>query len=95
MFQVMGYHWPALGYASADDWMAAMQQSELEHLRAVVGFIELDPALHKALKAGKWADVARRYNGPAYKENRYDEKLAQAHDHFAKVYPMQEVAGAA
>ena len=28
MFQVMGFHWPALGYASADDWLAAMQQSE-------------------------------------------------------------------
>jgi aspartate aminotransferase len=66
MFQVMGYHWQALGYASADDWLAAMQQSEREHLRAVVGFIELDPQLHKALKAGKWSEVARRYNGPAY-----------------------------
>lgn len=94
MFQVMGYHWQALGYASADEWLAAMQQSEREHLRAVVGFIELDPLLHKALKAGKWADVARRYNGPAYKENRYDTKLAEANDHFAKVYPVQEVADA-
>ncbi|WP_429216031.1 N-acetylmuramidase domain-containing protein [Aeromonas veronii] len=94
MFQVMGYHWQELGYASADDWLAAMQQSEREHLRAVVGFIELDPLLHKALKAGKWSEVARRYNGPAYKENRYDTKLAEAYDHFAKVYPVQEVADA-
>lgn len=95
MFQVMGYHWQALGYASADEWLAAMQQSEREHLRAVVGFIELDPQLHKALKAGKWSEVARRYNGPAYKENRYDTKLAEAHAHFAKVYPVQEVADVA
>lgn len=94
MFQVMGFHWPALGYASADDWLAAMQRSETEHLRAVVGFIEQDPVLHKALKAGKWADVARRYNGPAYKENRYDTKLAEAYDQFTKVYPVKEVADA-
>ncbi|MFQ2050958.1 N-acetylmuramidase domain-containing protein [Aeromonas veronii] len=91
MFQVMGYHWQALGYASAEDWLASMQRSETEHLRAVVGFIELDPVLHKALKAGKWADVARRYNGSAYKENRYDTKLAKAHAHFAKVYQVKEV----
>ncbi|MNR58176.1 hypothetical protein D3C85_1791100 [compost metagenome] len=67
-----------------------MQRSETEHLRAVVGFIEQDPVLHKALKAGKWADVARRYNGPAYKENRYDTKLAEAFVHFAQVYPVKE-----
>jgi len=95
MFQVMGYHWSALGYASADHWLAAMHESEREHLRAVVGFIERDPQLHKALKAGKWADVARRYNGPAYKDNRYDTKLAEAYDHFAKVYPVREVVDVA
>ncbi|WP_244463206.1 N-acetylmuramidase domain-containing protein [Aeromonas jandaei] len=38
--------------------------------------------------------MARRYNGPAYKENSYDTKLAEAYDHFAKVYPVQEVADA-
>ncbi|MGL4448699.1 MAG: N-acetylmuramidase domain-containing protein [Shewanella sp.] len=94
MFQVMGYHWQALGYASADGWLVAMKQSEREHLCAVVGFIEQAPSLHKALKAGKWAEVARRYNGPAYKENRYDTKLAEAHAHFAKVYPPKKAANA-
>lgn len=91
MFQVMGYHWPALGYTSADDWMAAMEKSEREHLHAVVGFIEQDSALLTALKAGKWADVARRYNGPAFKANRYDTKLASAYAYFTEVYPEPEV----
>ena len=48
----------------------------------------------KVAKGLKWADVARRYNGPAYKENRYDTKLAEAYDHFTKVYPVKEVADA-
>lgn len=94
MFQVMGYHWPALGYASADDWIAAMAQSEREHLRAVVGFIEQDSALLKSIRAGKWADVARRYNGPAFKDNNYDTKLAEAYDHLTKIYSVPEAVDA-
>lgn len=35
-----------------------------------------------ALQAKDWAEFARRYNGPAYKENRYDEKLAKAYQKF-------------
>lgn len=81
LFQVMGYHWAALGYASAKDFQAQMTASEGKQLDAFVRFIEADPALLKALKAKKWAEFARLYNGPAYKENLYDAKLAAA---FAK-----------
>ncbi|OZG41784.1 peptidoglycan-binding protein [Aeromonas sp. A35_P] len=94
MFQIMGYHWQTLGFACASDWMGAMQRSEVEHLTALCRFIQQDAAMHKALQGRKWADFARRYNGPAYKENDYDTKLAKAYDHFAKVYPVKEVADA-
>jgi hypothetical protein len=80
MFQIIGYHWQALGYASAQDFMACMQQSEGEQLDAFVRFVKADPALHKALKGRKWAEFARLYNGPAYKENLYDAKLARAYE---------------
>ncbi|MBS2782730.1 N-acetylmuramidase domain-containing protein [Aeromonas salmonicida] len=92
MFQIMGYHWQALGFASASDWMGAMQRSEVDHLTALCRFIQQDLAMHKALQGRKWADFARRYNGPAFKDNDYDTKLAKAYDHFAKVYPVKEVA---
>ena len=78
MFQIMGYHWKALDYASAQDFMACMQQSEGEQLDAFVRIVKADPALHKALKSRKWAEFARLYNGPAYKENLYDAKLSAA-----------------
>ncbi|MEH6565105.1 MAG: N-acetylmuramidase family protein [Halopseudomonas sp.] len=78
-FQIMGYHAPRLGYASAQAMADAMQQSEAEHLEAFVRFIEADPALHKALKARKWAAFAKGYNGPAYARNLYDVKLARAY----------------
>lgn len=82
-YQIMGYHWQRLGYASIDAFVAAMKSGEAAHLDAFVRYIEADPALLKAIKAKKWADVARLYNGPAYKENLYDIKLARAYDRYA------------
>lgn len=79
LFQVMGYHWAALGYASAEEFQAKMMAGEDHHLDAFVRYVLLDPALVKALKAKKWAEFARLYNGPAYKENLYDAKLAAAY----------------
>ena len=46
--------------------------------------VEAEPALHKAIKARKWVDVASLYNGPAYKANLYDIKLARAYDRYAE-----------
>jgi len=82
-FQVMGYHWETLGYASIDAFVEAMHRSEAAQLYAFIRFIEADPDLHKALKARKWPAFARIYNGPAYKDNLYDVKLARAFDRFA------------
>lgn len=84
-YQIMGFHWQLLGYVSIDAFVTAMHRSEGDHLDAFVRFIEADPALHKALKARKWADFARIYNGPAYKTNAYDIKLARAYERYASL----------
>lgn len=76
LFQIMGHHWNDLGYASADDFQQCMASREGAQLEAFIRFIEANPTLLKALKSKKWADFARMYNGPAYKENLYDAKLA-------------------
>ncbi len=86
-FQIMGFHWRGLGYASVDEFIEAMSSSEGQQLGAFIRFIEADPALLKALKARKWADFARLYNGPAYKENLYDVKLARAFERFSPALP--------
>jgi hypothetical protein len=83
LFQIMGYHWQALGYESAEAFCSAMSANEAQQLDAFVRFIEADPELLKALKSRKWSDFAKRYNGPAYKENLYDVKLARAYDRYA------------
>ena len=57
-----------------------MSESEGQQLQAFVRFILADSVLHNALKARKWAKVAELYNGPAYKRNLYDIKLARAYE---------------
>lgn len=83
-FQIMGYHWQRLGYASLADFTTRMATSEAEQLEAFVRYIEAEPALHKALKAKKWAEFAKRYNGPAYARNLYDVKLERAYQRHAE-----------
>lgn len=82
-FQIMGYHAERLGYASVDEFITFMHRSEADQFEAFVRFIEADAALLKALKAKKWADFARRYNGPAFARNLYDVKLERAYERHA------------
>ena len=82
-FQIMGFHWKRLGYASVQDFVAAMSTGESQQFGAFTRFIETDPGLHKALKARKWADFAKLYNGPDYLRNLYDTKLKRAYERHA------------
>jgi hypothetical protein len=88
-FQIMGYHWEALEYASIEDFVGRMKLSEAEHLDGFVRFVRADKRLVTALKHRKWSTFARLYNGPAYARNLYDAKLAQA---FAKYNALDMVA---
>lgn len=47
-FQIMGYHWQRLGYASVQDFVTAMSASESQQFEVFTRFIETDPVLHKA-----------------------------------------------
>ncbi|MBZ9576721.1 N-acetylmuramidase family protein [Modicisalibacter sp. MOD 31.J] len=78
LFQIMGYHWHRLGYASIHAFVANMQESESSQLEAFVRFIEADPTLHDALRGRHWTVFAERYNGPAYAKHDYDSRLAAA-----------------
>ena len=82
-FQIMGFHWQRLGYASVQDFVATMSAGESQQFDAFTRFIETDPVLHKALKARKWAEFARLYNGPDYLRNLYDTKLQRAYERHA------------
>lgn len=82
-FQIMGFNHAAAGYDYLDAFVAAMALTERHQLDAFVAFLKHEK-LDAALREGRWADFARRYNGPRFAENKYDVKLAAAHAKYAK-----------
>lgn len=76
LFQIMGFHWKTLGYKTLQAFVNAMYKSEAKQLDAFVKFILVNPTIHSALRVCNWEAFARGYNGPTYKRNNYDTKLA-------------------
>jgi hypothetical protein len=81
-FQVMGFNFQVCGFASHEDFHAAMFKSEGEHLKAFCNFIAGNN-LGGALRNHKWATLAQGYNGKDYKINQYDTKLAAAYKKYS------------
>lgn len=82
-FQLMGFNFVACGFATLDDFHAAMLKSEGEHLKAFCNFIAASN-LSGALRNFKWAALAEGYNGKDYRINQYDTKLAAAYKKYSK-----------
>jgi hypothetical protein len=80
-FQVMGFNWQRLRYASADELFGAMQ-TESGQLEAFARYIEADPALLASLVIGAWRDVENHYNGGGF-NGAYAAKLQVAADRYA------------
>ncbi|WP_027377474.1 N-acetylmuramidase domain-containing protein [Kaistella palustris] len=81
-FQIMGYHAKSLGYASVQAFVDKMYLHEREHLKAFGKFLEVNNIL-TYLRNKNWAKVAEKYNGAAYRKNKYDEKLKKAYEKYA------------
>ena len=75
--QVMGAHWAWLGYASVDALVAEARSSAEGQARLMARYIA-KAGLVNALRQRDWAAFARGYNGPGYRANAYDRKLASA-----------------
>src|SRR5690606_34802475 len=76
--QVMGAHWAWLGHASVDALVAEARDGVAGQLRLMTGYIA-KAGLAGALRSHDWAAFARGYNGPNYRANAYDAKLARAY----------------
>lgn len=75
--QVMGAHWLWLGYSGIDAFVADARDGAAGQVRLMTRYIE-KAGLTAALRNRDWATFARGYNGPAYRQNGYDRKLAAA-----------------
>lgn len=80
--QVMGGNWKMLGYASVEDLVAEARASGAGQLRLMIRYLERT-GLVPALRRRDWAAVASGYNGPQYRTNAYDRKLAEAYKRLA------------
>lgn len=76
-FQIMGFNWSSCGHHSLQDFINSMYHSEDDQLGCFVCYI-VSAGLVQYLRAQHWADFALHYNGPDYKRNSYDIKLAAA-----------------
>lgn len=83
LFQVMGFHWKALGFANVVDMIETMVASEAGHLDVVCRFIEAN-GLAKKLAACRRGDptscipFVKAYNGAGFAKNNYHRKFARA-----------------
>jgi hypothetical protein len=77
-FQIMGFNYKAAGFEDLRSFRHAMQSSVLAHLMAICWWMQSN-SLVRRLQAKDWEGFARGYNGPGFKVNRYDEKLAAAY----------------
>jgi hypothetical protein len=82
MAQIMGMNFRAAGFAGVEDMVAAMGASEDNQLLAGAKFI-IANGMGETLRGHDWAGFARRYNGPNFAANRYDELLEHFFDRYA------------
>lgn len=80
--QVMGAHWAWLGYADVEALVAEARSGVRGQLRLMARYIDR-AGLAPALRAKDWAGFARGYNGPGFRANDYDGKLARAYATYA------------
>jgi hypothetical protein len=86
MPQILGVNYALCGCKSVDLFLEQMRDSESAQLNLMVEFI-ISRDLDDELQGKNWAGFARIYNGPAYRKNRYDEKLKAAYEKYKNADP--------
>jgi hypothetical protein len=82
-FQIMGSEHQLAGYPTVEAMIAELTKSALANLVAFCRVVKAYKLVNE-LQRRDWAGFARRYNGPGYRLNRYDEKMAAAYARFSK-----------
>ena len=80
LFQIMGFNSSDCGFGSVQLFVTAMCQSEGQQLLAFIHLLNSNHDMKNALLKHDWATFARLYNGPKYKENKYDTELARIYE---------------
>jgi hypothetical protein len=89
--QVMGAHWKSLGFDSPQRFMQVACSGIAGQTELMARFIKKN-GLTGNLKAKNWPAFARAYNGPGYRANRYDIKMARAYIRYLGNKPPPGIA---
>lgn len=80
--QVMGEHYKSFGFKTPQDLVDVAMSGVAGQVELMIRFIDRN-GLRPLIEQRNWAAFARAYNGPAYKKNRYDTKMAKAYRRYA------------
>lgn len=88
-YQIMGDNYKRAGSKTIESFVEAMFTSELNHLKAFANYILNETLVDELRNLPKdplkyAAAFASAYNGPAYRRNRYDEKIAAAYRKYSR-----------
>ncbi|HET6396444.1 MAG TPA: N-acetylmuramidase family protein, partial [Pseudoxanthomonas sp.] len=76
-FQIMGFNYALCGFDSIGRFVECQSASADAQLESFANLLSRPGSpLILPLRRRDWARFARLYNGPGYRRNRYDEKLA-------------------
>lgn len=89
-FQILGLNFSQCGFISVEEFVKAHEASLKNHLDAFVNFIISNPGMHGAMKILDWKTFAKLFNGPAYRRNRYDEKMKIAYEKMLSTQPVKQ-----
>lgn len=84
--QVLGENWEMCKFPSVEAFVRKNLEGEGGQLDVMVAFI-IGAGLRNHLRNRNWSAFARGYNGPKFAENKYDQKLATAHDRIIRGAP--------
>lgn len=85
----MGFNAESCGWPDVEAFVASMQESEAEHLKAFIGYCQAND-LARFLATHDWRSFARGYNGAGNVDD-YSQKLAIAYRKHAAAAPAGPV----
>ncbi len=75
--QIMGFNHKIVGYSSPKKMFEAFSVSIEPQIAAMFKFIANKKSILEAAREGDFARFAHGYNGPGYRANKYDTKMAE------------------
>lgn len=82
--QIVGYNYAACGYGGIINMIDDFKKGEREQLFAFLRLIKIWQ-IDDDLREHNWKGFARRYNGPGYAKNGYDDKLKAAYKRYSSI----------